>query len=249
MPVVDFVIGGAQKSGTTALHSILSQNPAAFLSRTKELHFFTRDADFIDRPWDEAIAEYETHFAERGAAERVGEATPTYMWYRAATERIHRYNPAMKWIISLRDPKQRALSQWQMRIGLGTTDLSFEDSIAREIRLTIEDPARQRPGANYIAQGLYFGQILRLIRMFGRKNVLVVVHDRLVRDFEGTMARIDDFLFGGRRFSYTNEFVGGNAVKPTCRPDTLTLLNEIFRPDIERLEARLGLDLSAWKSV
>lgn len=42
-------------------------------------------------------------------------------------------------------------------------------------------------------------------------------------------------------------FAGGSDFEP-IRPETKTRLRELFRPDIEALEAMLGRDLSAWKT-
>src|SRR6266705_6230433 len=99
---VDFVIGGTQKGGTSALDSFLRQHPEICMPKTKkELHYFDREQNFEKRP------NYEKYHAQFKPAPRhrmTGEATPIYMYWNAAPHRIWTYNPQMKWILALRNP-------------------------------------------------------------------------------------------------------------------------------------------------
>lgn len=114
-PLVNFVIIGAQKAGTTALFDYLGEMPGIGLSRTKEVHFF--DDETVD--WD--CPDYGAYHAQfdPGAAPLIGEATPIYVYWPRALERIRAYNPDMRLILMLRDPVERAWSHWRMEFARG----------------------------------------------------------------------------------------------------------------------------------
>ena len=97
---VSFLIAGVQKAGTTALFDYLSEVPGLELPAVKEAHFFD-DEERID--W--AAPDYAPYHALFGAPDRCwGEATPIYLYWPNALERIRAYNPAMKLILLFRDP-------------------------------------------------------------------------------------------------------------------------------------------------
>ncbi len=127
---VSFVIGGTQKGGTSALDSFLRQHPQICMPETrKELHFFDREENFKRKP---AYKKYHGNFRPNSEHRAIGEATPIYMYWNAAPQRIAAYNPEMKWIITLRDPVDRAYSAWNMETKRDAENLSFADAIARE---------------------------------------------------------------------------------------------------------------------
>ena len=109
-PRVDFAIAGVQKAGTTALFDYLSDEPELSLSHVKETHFFDDD----ERDWARPdYAPYHALFDAPDGRLR-GEATPIYLYWPKVLERICAYNPAMKLIVVLRDPVERAWSHWRM---------------------------------------------------------------------------------------------------------------------------------------
>ncbi len=104
----DFLIIGAQKSGTTALHSYLIQHPQLIAPSEKELHFF-------DTPDTGSHDDYRKLFPKRYFSKKQAfESTPRYMYYPGTAKRIFDFNPAMKLVIVLRDPVLRAFSAWNM---------------------------------------------------------------------------------------------------------------------------------------
>ena len=113
-PRITFVIGGVQKGGTTALAQYLAAHPGIRLPAGKEAHVF--DAPGFDDAWDAATvdAQYAAHFPQHAADVLLGDATPFYLFHPDVVARIARYNPGMRWIILLRDPATRALSQFNM---------------------------------------------------------------------------------------------------------------------------------------
>jgi len=106
---ISFVVGGAQKGGTTALDAYLRKHPFALMAKQKEVHFFDDESYFHKAEVD--YAPYHASFDLKHTAQIIGEATPIYMYWYAAPRRIWEYNPAMKWILILRNPIERALSR------------------------------------------------------------------------------------------------------------------------------------------
>ena len=110
---ISFLICGAQKSGTSALHDYLQHHPQLDLPSVKELHLFDNEQwDWSDAGLDRLDAHTAHHFQR---TDRVcGEATPVSLWWGPAMERIWRYNPAMRLIAILRNPITRAYANWRM---------------------------------------------------------------------------------------------------------------------------------------
>ncbi|MCB0078288.1 MAG: sulfotransferase domain-containing protein [Anaerolineales bacterium] len=116
----DFLIIGAQKSGTTWLWSMLAQHPTVRLPSTKELFFFDRSSAYM-----RGIAHYERHFAAIPPGQTTGEATATYFydflrderrqpatWLPTIPELVMTHYPDVKVMLLLRDPVQRAISAY-----------------------------------------------------------------------------------------------------------------------------------------
>src|SRR4051812_28315114 len=112
---VSFLVAGVQKGGTTALFDYLSELPELELPAVKEAHFFDdeQNVDWVAPDY----ARYHALFSNPGRT--WGEATPIYIYWPNALERIRAYNPAMKLILLFRDPIARAWSQWKMEYARG----------------------------------------------------------------------------------------------------------------------------------
>ena len=133
-----FFIAGAQKSGTTALDRFLRRNPAVQMATPKELHFF--DDDRLD--WSRPDYNRLHRSFQPGDPHRVkGEATPAYLYWPPALERIRTYNPEARIIVSLRHPTFRAFSHWRMASQRGREALSFAASISSSARPLTSQPS------------------------------------------------------------------------------------------------------------
>ncbi len=108
-PRVDFLIAGVQKGGTFSLYRLLERHPEISLSKAKEVHFF--DNGEID--WSSPrYGPYHRNFPRWREGQVRGEATPIYIYWPEALERIRTYNPDIKLILLLRDPIERTYSAW-----------------------------------------------------------------------------------------------------------------------------------------
>ena len=107
-----FIIIGAQKSGTSALHSMLRQHPQIMVPGEKELHFFD---DGLIRYGD--FSTYHSSFPlpfQLSPNKITGEASPSYLYHPDCPKRIYNYSPGMLLVAVLREPVSRAYSGWNM---------------------------------------------------------------------------------------------------------------------------------------
>lgn len=199
-PHVRFVIGGVQKGGTTALARYLAQHPCLRLPDAKEAHVF--DAPDFDERWsvDDIDARYVRHFGGAWDASRLhGDATPIYMLHPRLVERIARYNPAMRWIVLLRDPVDRAISQYHMERERGLERWPMLAAFALERwRLAghADDFSDRSPlrTHSYLLRGDYARQLDGLHARFPSRQLLILRSEDLRSDALATLARVYAFL-------------------------------------------------------
>src|SRR4051812_25233833 len=190
---VDFVIGGTQKGGTSALDAFLRQHPEICMpADIKEVHFFDREELFAGGNPD--YEKYHAHFQCQPQHRAIGEASPIYMYWHSAPPRIWKYNPRMKWILILRNPVDRAYSAWNMERNRGADDLSFEEAVNREAERCREALPLQHRVFSYLDRGFYAAQVRRLLNIFGHANCLVVLNEELQKEHAPTLTRVFEFL-------------------------------------------------------
>jgi Sulfotransferase domain len=239
---VDFVVGGVQKAGTTALHDFLAQHPHVALLRDQALHFFDKEENFTNAPDYDVL---HGNFDPPRNWKIAGEVTADYLYYPRALERIAAYNPGMKLIVSLRNPIDRAFSQWNMRRVKGREALPFLDAIKCDVEVGIHRAPR---GNAYIARSLYSGQLERAFELFSRENVLVLKYDDLRSRPERIVQQLFDFLgLEHRKVKNKHRNVGIYSRKIT--PEEREFVSAFFEDDISKVEALLGWDCSDWRST
>lgn len=242
---VNFVIGGTQKGGTSALDAFLRQHPHICMpTDLKEVHFFDREEMFRGTKPD--YDKYHAHFRCKSGAKVVGEASPIYMYWNNAPERIWSYNPAMKWIMILRNPVDRAYSAWNMERNRGADSLSFEQAIEQEAERCREALPLQHRIYSYIDRGFYSSQLRCIFNIFGREKCLVLLNEDLQQDHQGTLNRIFAFLGLTGSISMDGGRVFEQAYEQPLPPSMKHKLTGVFHFEIRELEFMLGRDLSQW---
>ena len=242
---MNFVVGGTQKGGTSALDAFLRQHPEICMpSDLKEVHFFDREDIFQDGQPN--YGRYHSHFKPDRRHQAIGEASPIYMYWNSAPYRIWTYNPAMKWILILRNPVERAYSAWNMERQRGAEHLSFNEAIAREPVRCREALPLQHRVFSYVDRGFYAGQIRRLYNIFGRENCLVAVNEDLRAEHERTMTNIYRFLGVSDTVAMETTRVFEHEYEQPLEPETRNRLTDLFYFDVKELERLIDRDLSMW---
>ncbi|WP_425989066.1 sulfotransferase domain-containing protein [Brevundimonas sp. TWP2-3-2] len=173
-PRLSFLVAGVQKGGTTALFDYLVEHPRIDMPSIKEAHFFD-DETGVD--WNAPdYGPYHALFRPRRAGMLRGEATPIYVYWPNALERIAAYNPAIRLIVVLRDPVERAWSHWRMEYARGAETEPFAWCIRQGRSRVASDPAA--PGFHrvhsYVERGFYGAQLRRMFSLFPREQVLLL---------------------------------------------------------------------------
>lgn len=195
LPAPNFFVVGAAKAGTTSMHAYLDQHSEVFMSTLKEPHYFAtfeRKEQFENfLPVIRESRDYQALFDGSEKFKAVGEASPSYLCDSEAAVRIKSAIPNAKIIICLRNPVERAFSQYLMEFNEGQESLPFREALQ-------VDEARDEKGwgvsFQYIELGLYTEQVERYLTEFGRSNVLVVLFEEFVRDTASVMQQVARFL-------------------------------------------------------
>ena len=192
----NFLIVGAAKCGTTSLAAWLAGHPDVHVAPEKEVYFFDRESR-----WNRGTEWYAERFGGAGGAAAVGEATPNYLFGERALERIATTLPGVRAVACLRDPVDRAFSDWRHWYHRRAAERRpFAQAVADE--LEGRDAARDRggfPGHDpdvpyYVAKGEYLPQLERLCALLGRERVHVVLLDDLHAQPGATFAEVCRFL-------------------------------------------------------
>ena len=238
---VEFTVAGVQKAGTTALHYFLAKHPNIALPRDQALHFFDKEEHFKEEPDYEILhGNFDPGWRWRIA----GEVTADYVYYTPAMERMARYNPAMKLIISLRNPTSRAFSHWNMRRAKGREALEFVEAIQRDREQIIPGTLR---GNAHLERGFYAAQIERVFELFPREQVLLIKYEDFRADHARTLDDVFDFLGIHRLPGLKNKEQNAGPYQRKITAEEREYVSAIFAEDIGRLEALLGWDCSDWR--
>jgi hypothetical protein len=158
----NFIVIGAAKAGTTALYWYLAEHPAVFMSPVKETNFFAYGLDDAGQllygipelhqfPVT-TLSEYEKLFANAGDAAAVGEASPIYLECPQAAGRIRTRIPDARLICGLRDPVERAYSDYLMYLRLRGEQLEPNRDL-------VASAAWAQPDSHWMRIGRYHGQL------------------------------------------------------------------------------------------
>lgn len=154
--VANFALIGPGKSGTTALHALLSRHPEVRMASVKETCFFT---DHHGR----GVDWYHRLFPEDRGQRHVGEVSNTYVFSPEAACRMRDYNPAMRVVSCLRNPVERTFSHW---LFLERNGANFG---------TLERAIEARP--DLVERGMYARHLEHWLRAFPRPQVLLLSFD------------------------------------------------------------------------
>lgn len=211
MALPDFLVIGAPKAGTTALHAALARHPDLYMSAVKEPKFFLTDGPPPDRGGPGDVQTYREHIWRRDEYEALfraappgallGESTPFYLYDLDAQRRIAALIPTARLIVLVRDPVERAHSNWTHLWSAG------REPIGDFLRACAEEDRRVTAGWSsfwhYVRLGKYGEQLEHLYGLFPREQVLVIRYRGLIDEPARVLDEISTFL-GVRRGAITD---------------------------------------------
>ncbi|MEZ2252436.1 tetratricopeptide repeat protein [Microcoleus sp.] len=234
--VPNFIIIGSQRCGTTSLYTYLAQHPQILTPIKKEMDFFSWH-------FDRGIDWYLAHFPPMPAGEQflTGEASPSYFDSLAAPERLYSAFPEVKLIVLLRNPVDRAISQFYRLTELNWEGRSFDRAISDEIARLAQNPAYiigEEPG-NYLARSRYIEFIKNWLAFFPKEQLLILKSEDFYASAATTVLQVLDFL--DLPEYQLPEYQNANPGSYQPISDSVRdWLSDYFRPYNQELEEYLG---------
>jgi Sulfotransferase family len=270
----NFFIAGAPKAGTTSLYHFLDQHPQIYMSPVKEANYFASEIrlenfaeehrervrqdmramqDYLAGPmsvkrFGAVGLEWEDYlklFRNAGDQEAIGEGSVVYLWSETAARNIFAKIPDAKIILILRDPADRAFSQYRQLAKKGRTSASFSETCKQAMQPSDGKFRAFRP---FLELGLYVDGVKRYLDLFPREHVHIALYEDFECDARAMFAGILGFLKVRADFEtdMSKRYLVGAAAYTMDQEDR-KLLTEFFKDDIRRLGRLLKRDLSHWE--
>ncbi|NUO09142.1 MAG: sulfotransferase [Candidatus Brocadia sp.] len=197
----NFIVVGAPKSGTTSLFYYLKQHPDIYLPVRKELHYFSYEylKENTKGPGDKDVLsslcanrrEYESHYIEVKNERMIGDISPSYLYYCNVSGRILSELGKIKIVMVLRNPVEKAYTQYMHLIRDNRETLLFYDAL-------MEEQKRMLAGWSdiwrYAESSLYAERVNKYISIFGPDNVKFILFDDFVIAPDEVMRSLFKFL-------------------------------------------------------
>jgi len=239
----DFLIVGAQKAGTSSLYNCLKQHPAIKPARKKEIHYFSQFY-YKGLPW------YLDHFPAREETLLSGEASPFYLFHPQSARRIAETYPAIKIIIILRDPVERAISHYHQQYRRGHEKLPMLEAFQQEsLRIAkgwdklLKDEqtsASKLQQCSYLKRGEYFEQLARYEKYYPREQIHVMESREFFDETLASLRKLYEFLQIDPAFVPKDLWPRKPGHYTDTDPAILEYLNTYYRPHNEALFRHLG---------
>ncbi|WP_216828243.1 sulfotransferase domain-containing protein [Alkalihalobacterium elongatum] len=229
----DFLIIGAQKSGTTSLFRYIIQHPNVIPAVKKEIHFFNNPDHF-----NKGIDWYKAQFPQldKNEISITGEATPNYLEHSHIPKKVFKLMPNVKLIVILRNPVDRVYSNYHYRIKRGLENLSFEQVISNEEKLIKKGKTTQ---ARYLYRGFYAEHLKEWMRYFPKEQFLILQSEEFFKDPSKNINQLISFLELPSSNIETSRKYNVGKYSPMYE-ETRNRLNEFYKPHNDRLCNLLG---------
>ena len=250
----DYLIIGVTKCGTTSLYEYLSQHPDIYPPKGKEI-------DFFDRLYSRGLNWYKAgfpsttrKFVTKSLMKRqfvTGEATPRYMDTPHTLQRIKNVLPNAKFIVLLRNPVDRAFSQYNMNLKNGYEYLTFQDAIKHERDRINGRYDNMRENENhyswdydlfaYVEHGVYYDLLKQWMTVFPKKQFMILQTEKFLQNPSAVYYQVLRFLNLPKwEPSEYKLFKKSKYKKSKMEPSLRKELIEYFRPYNEKLYNLLG---------
>lgn len=239
--IIDIMIIGVQKGGTSAAMTNLEKHPSLNI-HYDEVHYYENDWIQYD------LEKYKSKFDYN--KKLVGEKDPNVIFMPHILPLIQQMNPYLKMILFLRNPIDRAYSAWHMfnTKYISSKDVlkSFEDKINEELDYRINEPLNYRiSNSHYLQRGLYYKQIKELLRYFPRENIYICLSEKVINEMESEYKKIYDFLdieYPKENINYEKKCVGiynSKDKNSDISPEFYKKLVKYYENDVKQLEKEI----------
>ena len=236
--IPDFLVIGAKRCGTTSLYQHLPEHPCISKSPHDNMGFFN-DNFHLGVNWYKSF--FPTTFTRKKIKSKFGnflafDVTTKYMEEESTANNVYQTKPNMKIIIILRNPVDRAYSQYHLSVRQTAERRSFEDVVEENMnRLNKEShehyeikPKFSVKEDNYLKKGLYALQLRYWLKIFPRENILIVSTEEFESNQQIIYNKIFEFLNISKfEVKNTKKMEKGNY--PPMKSETRNLLLDYFR--------------------
>lgn len=241
----NLVVIGAMKCGTSALHRYLDRHPQIAMSDPKELNFFIGAQEPPDVGEDEAWRHGNWHrgvewYARQFPAEATvrGESSPGYTSpsYPGVAARMAALVPAVRLVYLVRDPVERAVSQYRHHRADGTERRPPEEALL--------DPASQ-----YVGRSRYLERLAPFLARFSTAQIAIAAQEELLGDRRRTLRRL--FAFAGADDDFWSDDLErrwhtARTATPRIGATLRARLCDAVRDDAKRLRESAGREFPSW---
>lgn len=244
MKFPDYIIIGSTRCGTTSFYNYISAHPKAkraIGTQFREVHFF----DYA-RNYRHGIKWYKNQFAK---VQITGETSPTYLQHPLVPQRIKLHSPNTKFVVMLRNPVNRAYSDYWLACRKGWTSEKFKVRITKES----QDIASERGISfwendflmsethllGFLERGKYAEQIEGWFKIFPREQFYIIKSESFYNKPDKTLQNVYGFL-GLKPFSLSQYRAWNNGRYPSMADKTRRKLSAFFKPYNQQLESLLG---------
>jgi hypothetical protein len=169
----NFIYIGANKAGSTWLYDVLARHPDVYMAPGKGLYFFSKHHE-------RGLDWYRSHFEGAGGEKIVGEISHSYMYSNDVWKRIAEMDPAMRLMVGLREPVDRAFADYLDGVKNGLIHGDFETELEGE--------------PPFLERSHYTRYLAPYVEQFGRDAIHVGVFDELSADPNAYAKKIFAFL-------------------------------------------------------
>ncbi|CAN5143217.1 hypothetical protein BH18ACT9_BH18ACT9_03100 [soil metagenome] len=248
-----FAIVGTQKSGTTSLSALLDEHRNILRAPRKEMHYFDDEKkDWVNPDFSDYVADRKSP-----AHQVLGDATPAYLWWPQALERMRRYNPDILLIAIFRDPLERLFSQWVMTVNRwpkAAPDWPVFLTQYRPSTLPTQIPEGVHTGGyslrSGVARGYYGAQLERGFSLFDREQWHLLEFKAFLSDYRTVLDGLTGFL-GLPPFTEHPLLPHSMRNKPQAAGTAPTGVDiegllELYREDFKHFKQLSDLEVSHW---
>jgi hypothetical protein len=212
--LVNFMIIGVQKCGTTSLSSHITKHPQINFCKQKEPDFFSKNSN-----WHKQLKEYHSLFDCANPGCILGEASTTYSWlleYPDTPNRLFKYNPDLRFVYIVRDPVERIRSHYMHHYLKARTKYGFLEEV-------LSDPT-------YINHSRYAIQIRQYIELFGKDSFYFLTLEDYKNNTEHHLENIFEFLGVSQKVAENIELTPKNLTNERLKESRLkSILSPVAR--------------------
>ena len=226
------------KCGTSSLYHYLTQHPNILPAIKKEIHFWSNN---LDKGIDWYLSHFPAIASEQGLI--TGEATPNYLNSEKAAISLFQKFPHMKLVVLLRNPVDRAISQYYMFARARIDKSSIEKSISSALEV-LNIQSNMNPyhdlSTRYIKRGQYIDHLSKWMEIFPKRQFLILKSEDLFANPEATVNQVFQFL--GVETYQLQEYSNQNKGKyPSVSQSVRKTLSDYFLPFNQQLEEYLDI--------